>query len=207
MSLNAAYNFAKSRRPEVSPNSSFMRYLERYGEELKQKKEAGGAANSNPNTNTNSLANRGHYVSNFNLTNYQGANTLNNNNTLTESNKKHLKYTTSVSPVNNNMNNSNPAIAASNPNLNHEINKSYFYDNSHMNNTFNNEAQVAAPYPTNAYGFDNNINASKVNKPNIYGYDTLNKHAMSNPSLFGGYDNKIAATGMQHGFENNFPYY
>ena len=35
MSLNAAYNFVKRKRPEVSPNSSFMRYLERYEEELK----------------------------------------------------------------------------------------------------------------------------------------------------------------------------
>jgi hypothetical protein len=34
MSLGSAYTFAKSRRPEVSPNPAFMRILEQYGKEI-----------------------------------------------------------------------------------------------------------------------------------------------------------------------------
>ena len=52
MTLSAAYNFAKSRRPQVQPNSTFMRILEEYGKELQQRKN-GPAKTLVNNTNNN----------------------------------------------------------------------------------------------------------------------------------------------------------
>ena len=53
MTARDAYKFAKNRRPEVSPNSSFMRILEEYEQELRQASSFRSPASNNNNLVTN----------------------------------------------------------------------------------------------------------------------------------------------------------
>ena len=202
MSLSAAYNFSKSRRPEVSPNSSFMKYLERYGEELKQKRLGNSNTTSNNNNTGNNSpvnnlpanTNRGHYAySQGNLNAIYAENG--------KANRHQYKYTNSVSPANTN-------------GLQTE-NKSFFYDNTHMNinanannnmNSFKNEPNhqhMTSPYPS-IYGFDKGTNTNNKPSVSMFGYDTNNNNKlnMTNPSNFA---QKIAASNPS--LNANYPYY
>ena len=204
MTARDAYKFAKNRRPEVSPNSSFMRILEEYEQELKRAKNLRPVSNNNNNLVTNNK--QQHYASNNDLFHSQEQANFNLPNNS-------LKYNKNLESFfyDNSRQNSQPQIQSSprqqqqpstygfrNANNKSPTNLSLFGfpNNENYNNTYNN------------LNYNNNNKTSMTNNLNYGAYNlnrnNLNRY-MSNPSL-----NMTGAVGGGGGggdYDNNFQYF
>lgn len=174
MSFTAAYNLAKSRRPEVNPNSTFVRILEEYGQELQQRKGNLVSNNSKPN-----------FASNLNLGNSQenlNFNSLDDGHIPSRFNQLYGN--------NNNMDPyfyDSPQMKAAQLPQQQRFN-SYGYGNNRLSQS-----------NMNLFGFSNNDSFNNLNggfNPNNnegnFGFNLNRNRYMSNPNLSnlgGGFDN------------------
>ena len=192
MTARDAYTFAKNRRPEVSPNSSFMRILEEYEQELRQ---ANGYRS--PISKNNLVLNNKHqqYTSNNEFFRPQESGNYNlPDNSLQYNNQKNLESYF----YNNPRSNSQTQMPASQIQQQHQYPSTQGFGVPNSRTSSSNLSLFG--FPTNE-NYSNTFDLFNNQSPNNFGAYNLNRSNLNNrysstPSLNvngavggGGYDN------------------